>query len=290
MTKKDLLNLMIQYTEALTHNKPEEVPVSKNCKATYQGVQKPFGTGDVWGFPRRIPYRQTFVDPVTNTACFSGTVTNNVNFKMLTREQAAAAFGPQKWWIYFVRLQADESGKICEIEEIARPETSAGLSTVPAMMEKPYILETPLAEEDKSTREEMARIASLYWDGVQKLIPPELVPFHPDARRVEVGTLVSDEFDHYTSVRTQCSIPTFWWECIKRRNPVIDVNTGILISMTHMLAQDPCEPTGYVTDIFKIENGMIKYIYAFHDWQIEFVDWEGVGPQTTAELDAMMKK
>jgi hypothetical protein len=198
----------------------------------------------------------------------------------------AQLFGPQKWWIYFVRLQADASGRICEIEEIARPETAAGFSVVPARMEPPRILESPIAEEDKSTREEMLRIGSLYWDGVQKLIDPYLVPFHPDARRVEIGTPVSDEFDHPHSVRTACDIPTFWWKVIKRRYPVVDVNTGLLISMVHMLAQDPSEPTGYVTDIFKIENGMIKYIYAFHDWQIDFVDWEGVGPQTTAEMDA----
>ena len=76
-------------------------------------------------------------------------------------------------------------------------------------MEPPRILECPLAEEDKSSREEMIRIGSLYWDGVQKLIDPNLVPFHPDARRIEIGTPVSDEYVHPHSVRTACDIPTF---------------------------------------------------------------------------------
>ncbi|MDR0839369.1 MAG: hypothetical protein LBN99_06970 [Oscillospiraceae bacterium] len=286
MTKKELLTLVIKYTEALTHNAPGEVPVSAECRTTYEGALAPLGSGDIWGLPRRIPYRQTFVDPVTRTACFSGIVTNNIAASAVPDEIKPLVFRPQKWWMYFVRLQADETGKICEIEEIARQETAATMKVTPAMMEPPRILECPIAEEDRSTREEMIRIASLYWDGVQKLVDPNIVPFHPDAFRVEIGTKCADSYDDPNSVRTQYDIPNFYWEVIKRRYPIVDVNTGIVISMVHMLGRRPQEPTGYVTDIFKIENGMIKYVYAFHDWLIDFVDWEGIGPQTTAELDA----
>jgi hypothetical protein len=57
----------------------------------------------------------------------------------------------------------------------------------------------------------------------------------------------------------------------------------MVISTTHMVNCPPSEPPGYVTDIFKIEYGLIKYIYAFHDWHIDYVDWEDVGPQPAAE-------
>ena len=285
MTKKELLTLVIKYTEALTHNKPEDVPVSPDCRTTYEGVLAPLGSGEIWGLPRRIPYRQTFVDPVTKTACFSGVVTNHINSRVVSEDIKPLLFQPQKWWLYFVRLKADDSGAICEIEEIAKPETAATISVTPSQMEPPRILECPIAEEDRSSREEMIRIASLYWDGVQKLIDPNIVPFHPDAFRVEIGEICADSFDWPASVRTQYDIPNFYWKVIKRRYPVVDVNTGIVISMVHMLGRTPAEPTGYVTDIFKIENGMIKYVYAFHDWLIDFVDWEGEGPQTTADME-----
>ncbi|MCL2227306.1 MAG: hypothetical protein FWB97_06730 [Oscillospiraceae bacterium] len=282
MTKKDLLNLVIKFTEALAHNNPSNVPMNASCKATYQGIVTPLGEGAIWGSPRRIPYRQTFVDPITKTAIFSGVVTNHISSRALPPEMVPLAWTKQRWWIYLVRIKADDSGAICEIEEIAREDTAAAMTVSPSQMEPPRILECPIAQEDRSTREEMIRIASLYWDGAHKLVDPAQVPFHPDAFRVEIGVRFSDSFDMPYSVRTQNDIPELQWDVVKRRFPVVDVSTGIVISMVHMLGN----PTGYVTDIFKIECGMIKYVYAFHDWYIDQIDWEGEGPQSTAELDA----
>jgi hypothetical protein len=131
----------------------------------------------------------------------------------------------------------------------------------------------------------MIKIASQYWDGVHKLIDPDIVPMHPDVRLYEVGEPFTDVFHRPNSMKTNYVTPKFVWHCIKRRFPVVDETTGICISTNHMIAQEPNSPTGYVTDIFKIEYGLIKYIYAFHDHDIEFVDWEGVGPQTSAECD-----
>ena len=286
MQKKDLLILMANYLEALIHDDPGRVPVAQNCKATYQGAQAALGSGEIWGEPRRIPYRQTFVDSVTNTVCFSGVVTNNVGMQTVQLKHPENHVGtPQRWWIYFARLTADEKGKICEIEEIARRETGAGLDVRPEHMTPPRILETPIPEEARSTRKEMIKIASQYWDGVNKLIDPDIVPMHPDARLYEVGTPVTDEMYHPNSMKTNYITPRFKWDCIKRRFPVVDEVTGICISTNHMIAQEVTSPTGYVTDIFKIEYGLIKYIFAFHDHRIDFVDWEGVGPQTSAECD-----
>ena len=285
MQVKELLVLMAEFLEALVHNDPKRLPVASNCKATYQGVQAPLGSGDIWGLPRRIPYRQTFADDVTNTVCFSGVVTNNISGRLYDGNLPKGNNGPQKWWIYYVRIAANDEGKICEIEEIARQETGAGLDVRPEHMQPPRILETPIPESARSTRKEMIKIASLYWDGVHKLVDPNIVPIHPDARRFEVGTPVTDEMYHPNSMKTDYITPRFIWHCIKRRYPVVDEVTGLCISMSHLIAQEPSMPTGYVTDLFKIENGLIKYIYAFHDWEIDFVDWEGVGPQTAAECD-----
>ena len=286
MLKRDLLIIMANFLEALVHNDAGKVKTAKNCKATYQGAQAPLGSGEIWGLPRRIPYRQTFVDDVTKTVCFSGVVTNNISMRAVEVQSLPMGnHGPQKWWIYFVRLTVDDEGAVCEIEEIARKETSAGFEIRPSDMQPPRILESPIPEDARSSRKEMIKIASQYWDGVNKLIDPDIVPMHPDARLFEVGTPVTDEMYHPNSMKTNYITPKFKWECIKRRFPVIDEVTGICISTNHMIAQEPSSPTGYVTDIFKIEYGLIKYIYAFHDHDITFVDWEGVGPQTSAECE-----
>ena len=290
MTKRELLMQMSNFLEALIHDDPKRVPIAEVFKATYQGVQAPLGSGDIWGTPRRIPYRQTFVDDVTQTVCFSGVVTNNVIrqlWEMTDTEDVVDSPDRwmQKWWIYWVRLTVNEDGKICEIEEIARRETGSGMDVRPEHMVPPRILETPLPEDARTSRKEMIKIASQYWDGVNKLIDPDIVPMHPDARLYEVGTPVTDEMARPNSMKTNYITPRFKWDCIKRRFPVVDEVTGICISTNHMIAQEVSSPTGYVTDIFKIEYGLIKYIYAFHDHGITFVDWDGIGPQTSAECD-----
>ena len=294
MSKKELLVLMANFLEALIHNDPGRVKTAATCKATYEGAQQPLGSGDIWGLPRRIPYRQTFVDDVTKTVCFSGVVTNNVGMRGAGME--VDVVDPEKiidsperwmqrWWIYFARLTVNDAGQIIEIEEIARKETGSGLDVRPEHMEPPRILETPIPEDARSTRKEMIKIASQYWDGVNKLIDPDIVPIHPDARLVEVGTPVTDTMSHPSSMKTNYITPRFKWTCIKRRFPIVDEVTGICVSTNHMIAENIMSPTGYVTDIFKIEYGLIKYIYAFHDHGISFVDWEGVGPQTSAECE-----
>jgi len=286
MNKRDLLVTMANFLEALVHNKPEKVQMAPNCKSTYQGAQAALGSGDIWGLPRRIPYRQTFADDITNSVCFSGVVTNNVNSRAVDVQVLPMGnHGVQKWWIYFVRLTVNDEGKVCEIEEIARKETGAHCDVLPSQMQPPRVLEAALPESARISRNEMIKVASQYWDGVHKLIDPDIVPIHPDARLYEVGTPFTDEMHRPNSMKTNYITPKFIWHCIKRRFPVVDVETGVCISTNHMIAQEPSSPTGYVTDIFKIEYGLIKYIYAFHDHDITFVDWEGVGPQTSAECE-----
>ena len=285
MRKRELFVTMANFLEALVHNDPARVSVALDCKATYQGTKTPLGGGEIWGIPRRIPYRQTFADEVTNTVCFSGVVTNNISVRAYDSPLPMGNHGPQKWWIYFARLTVNDEGKVCEIEEIARKETGAGMGIRPVDMTPPRVLEAPIPEDARSTRKEMIKIASQYWDGVNKLIDPDVVPMHPDARLFEVGTPMTDEMHSPNSMKTNYITPRFKWECIKRRFPVVDEVTGICISTNHMIAQEPSSPTGYVTDIFKIEYGLIKYIYAFHDHDIDFVDWDGVGPQSSSECD-----
>ena len=62
-------------TEALTDNNVSRLAVSSGLRVTNNGSVTTLGKGDVWGPARRLPYRQTFVDPVTGAAVFYGVVT-----------------------------------------------------------------------------------------------------------------------------------------------------------------------------------------------------------------------
>jgi len=73
--RRCLLQVLFEYTEALTDNNVSRLAVSSGLRVTNNGSVTTLGKGDVWGPARRLPYRQTFVDPVTGAAVFYGVVT-----------------------------------------------------------------------------------------------------------------------------------------------------------------------------------------------------------------------
>jgi hypothetical protein len=279
-TKSELYDLTLDFTECLIDNKPGSVKRAPDCKCTYNGKQAPLGSGDIWGLPRRIPFRQTFVDPETGNICFFGILTNMIHYGLKAMGEYSNGDQIQQWWIYMLRLKAGENGFV-EIEEISRHETPAVFGVLPQDIKPDRLFETPLADDEKCSREEMINIAAKYWDANQHTIPVENVPIHPDARRMEIGTYVTDEMNFPASLKKSFEMPEFFWQVVKRRYPVVDVDRGLVISIVSMLSKhDKYDmPSGYVTDLFKIQSGRIKHVFAFHCHQIEYVDWEGEGPQ-----------
>ena len=83
--RRCLLQVMFEYTEAITDNDISKLALSPKVRATDNGTETPLGKGEVWGPARRLPYRQVFVDPLTGAAVFYGVVT------MSTRPPQAGA-------------------------------------------------------------------------------------------------------------------------------------------------------------------------------------------------------
>ena len=67
-----LLQFLTDYTEALTDNDLSRLAISRDVKATANGIATPPGKGEVWGQAKRIAYRQAFVDPRTGAAVCEG--------------------------------------------------------------------------------------------------------------------------------------------------------------------------------------------------------------------------
>jgi hypothetical protein len=144
--RRCLLQVMFEYTEAITDNDLSKVPLSPKVRATNNGTETPLGKGDIWGPARRLPYRQVFVDPVTGAAIFYGVVT------MSTRppQPGGPALETPRWWYYVARLKV-EARRITEVEEIAYEPPANGFGATPSSMTLPdRIFDTVLLESERS--------------------------------------------------------------------------------------------------------------------------------------------
>src|ERR1700761_1955029 len=94
--RRCLLHTLTEYTEAVTDNDASRLPLAPTVRATFNGVEGPFGKGEVWGAGRRLPYRQAFVDPATGSAVFYGIVST------------ATRTDKGRWWFYVSRLKVKD--------------------------------------------------------------------------------------------------------------------------------------------------------------------------------------
>ena len=102
--RRCLLQVMFEYTEAITDNDISKLPLSPKARATNNGTDTALGKGDIWGPARRLPYRQVFVDPVTGAAIFYGVVT------MSTRPPQSGCPGPRSPAVVVLRRAAEGRG------------------------------------------------------------------------------------------------------------------------------------------------------------------------------------
>jgi len=257
-TEKSLLKFALEYLEAITNNDIERLLLSPDLKVTYNGIKTTLAGSPVWGAPRRIPFRQTFADPETGSVVFFGVITNTT-----TRHAGFAA----KWWLCAIRLKIDNN-EIVEIEEIATDSIFAHFEKNFWELRPNLAFNYPLAERARSTREEMVEIVECYWRAVEGNIDSYDIPFHPDAVRSECGTITTDAKNFPNSARgdfTKVTNDGWRWDVVNRRYPVIDTDRGIVISFVDLITTGQTNPDFLpciVAEIFKIENGLLKDIFA----------------------------
>ncbi|MGB6451179.1 MAG: hypothetical protein WBE92_10545 [Steroidobacteraceae bacterium] len=270
-----LLAILWDYTEALTDNKPSEVPAAADVRVTSNGRQVELGRGDVWGSPRRIPYRQALVDPTTGAAIFYGVVTNAI------RSRGAAASTAQstdRWWFYVVRLKVERQ-RISEIEEVAYEGSSMG-ANAKALSLPDRVFDTMLPPDEQSSRRELIRIANEYFDAVSGKLDYRKVPWHPECERIELGVFTVNAVSSPGSCGGEFQNPAVRWNVVNRRFYVADVGRGIVLAVANFTTPPdlPHNNGSVVFELFKIQDGFIRQIQAFFRGNGQLHSGWGSGP------------
>lgn len=266
--RKELAMIMERYLECLVEKAPERVPVSEDCRATYNGEVCSVGDNRLWHNTLVIQKRQTFLDPETGGVVFVGVGSNEVR-----ERQEFFPIEEHLDYICFafsIRLKVSD-GEITEIEELAKTGRSRYFFCQPEDIQLPDLMfETMVPEEERSTREELIEQANLYWRGSFGQEGPDIMHIHPDCQRIENGYQTTN---HSNSFRgdfkwnkafqegsgMQVSIPEKYISY-----PVIDPARGIVISYASMFVTvgDAAYDNFRITEVFLVRDGCIKRILA----------------------------
>ncbi len=246
-----LLHVLTDYTEAITDNDVSRLKVASTVRATTNGIATPLGKGEVWGKISRIVYRQAFVDPITGAAVFYGTMTNGP-----TRD-------PEKWWFYVVRLKVVDK-QITEVEEISYDGMLRG--TPAASLELPdRIWDTVLPESERVSREQLFKLADLYFSAVSHEVDYHDVPWHPECQRRELGVFTVNSELQAGSCGGEFKNPRIKWPVKERRFYIADVERGIVLALGNFTAPPdfPNNNPSTAMEVFKVQDGMLRHIEAF---------------------------
>ncbi len=284
-----LLGILWDYTEALTDDKPSEVPAAPSVRVTSNGRVVELGRGEVWGSPRRIPYRQALVDPTTGAAIFYGVVTNAIRPRRPApaipgaRTEPAgraepAPRGADTWWFYVLRLKV-ESRRISEVEEISYDGSSMG-ANARALSLPDRLFDAPLPRDEQSSREQLIRIANEYFDAVSGKLDYRKVPWHPECQRIELGVFTVNAATLPGSCGGEFQNPAVRWNVVNRRFYVADVQRGLVLAIANFTTPPdlPHNNGSVVFELFKIQDGLIRQIQAFFRGNGQLHSGWGSGP------------
>lgn len=246
-----LLSILTDFTEALTDNDLSRLKLADNLRATTNGVVTPLGKGEVWGQIKRIAYRQAFVDPKTGAAVFYGTLTNTP-----TRNA-------HKWWYYVVRLKVVD-GRITEVQEI---DYDGVMADKPAstLHLADRIWDTVLPPDERVSRARLFELANLYFDAVSHKVDYHAVPWHPECQRIELGTFTVNAAIQPGSCGGEFKNPKMKWNVVNRHSIIADEARGIVVASGNFTTppEFPDNNGSVVIEVFKVQDGMIRYIEAF---------------------------
>ncbi|MEO7018471.1 MAG: hypothetical protein ABI130_00285 [Leifsonia sp.] len=268
-TRRELLIIAERYLDVLIRGGIDSLPLAASLRSTSNGRVTQLGSGEVWGRATRIPARQTFVDPETGGIAFFGVLTNATS---------AHASLVRRTWFYSVRL-AVRDGQIREVEEISFEGTWAHYSADPGSVEMDPRFEAVLPLEELSSREELERIVEVYCAAVARTGSGEAVAFHPDARRTELGQPTTDDWNFPHSARGDFSDEGWRWQVSNLRSPVVDVARGVIVSIFALQLDEESNPLfspTLVMEAFKIENGLIRRMFAVYHAGTGDDGWAGI--------------
>ncbi len=257
-----------QYLAAMVAHKPESVPLAKTARYTENGQALKLGDG-MWGPAIALgSYKVYFADL---TAGQVGA------FVTLEENGHPAILG--------IRLKI-ESRQISEMEAIVIRSTAGGFARPQDLKDKPVFTEVvPPAE--RRPRDEMARIANSYFEGLDKATGA-LTPFEPGCQRIENGVIsanapggTNEIFKMDCGTQFATGFSKIITEIRGRRFPIVDEERGLVYALItfdhngrnkttvwadgkeHPVNSPFDEPFSFqIGELFKIRNGKIVRVEA----------------------------
>ena len=269
-----LENYIDRYLDAMKDNNPSLDLFTRDCKFTENGAQLPLGGEGLWySMTGRANYKFYIPDIETRQIAYIGTV----------KEAGGPARNgqPAKETISAVsiRLKIDDNGKICEAEQLVmRPELNlfaaeetegAEAAGPPKMLPTgeaidkmgaphPVYMEA-IPEKERMSREELVKVANYYFEGGQRIDGKVYYPFTDDCERFENGiqTTQTNCKEQFESGQLKDIISRIR----DRRFVAVDRERGIVFAFC-FFDHVKINWTWEVSELFKIENGLIRRIEA----------------------------
>jgi hypothetical protein len=220
-----LTNFVDQYLKALVAHEPSQIPAADHVKFTENTI--PLKLGDaLWGTMSGMgTYKLYFADPHAGQAGFEGTI----------RENGTPA-------ILLLRLKV-VNHKITEVETLVHRNADDAKALEKLGHPNPVWLQ-PLKPSQKMSRQEMLKIANLYFEGILHS-SGDMVPFDPRCNRILDGYQDTNNptakgwFDMGSfkpdAMGIQENMNTGIWSYIKsihpRRYLVVDEKMGIVFGV-----------------------------------------------------------
>lgn len=221
MTRGELLDLLERSCQSLQANDAGELPLAPEARFTENNVEFPFGDG-VWktltGMGDPV---WSLADPVNGQAARFGVVDES---------------GERS--LYVMRLAADASGRITEMEILVSRPSDSGFPFVTTELGDWPAMTGEVLSEERVDRAEMIRLADGYFDTLQQNNGTIHTRFHADCNRRENGV--------YTTNSTRADFPSItqlgceeqfalghyrfdnWIRA--RRYPLVDEEAGVVLS------------------------------------------------------------
>lgn len=258
-TRRELFRLVDTYLEALVRRDPSGLPFTTDFRITENGEPLSPGEG-LWSSARGIRFRKTYVDALSQQACFFGTV--------LETDESPV--------IFVLRIKAKQ-------EQIAEAETLVARKGChplffPDDINDRAVLDSTVPEAERSPRERMIEIADSYFEAIERS-DASIVPLHPDCNRRENGFLTTNNPPRLP-FSTASGIPRLSYieQVSQRRYPVVDEARGIVVGIVRFDIPGEADTAEgspldqslrnrprslFLYELFKIEDGLIRDIEAF---------------------------
>jgi hypothetical protein len=271
------------YLDALVAHDPSLLSLTLDVKLTENGQQLEIGDGLWRSMVGKGSYRLLVADVPAGQVAFIGTIREESN----TAEEGSPS-------VLALRLKI-ENRQIAEIETFVVTNQMAARNLERRGGPPPVLLET-VPESRRMSREDLIRVANMYFSGMQQNDGKGEYPFADDCNRIDNGRQTTNVATTPGETRPDPSTARNYssqWSCREqfesgllhfvtrirdRRFVAVDVERGLVFSFVFFdhsggdtrtfqtpngrtMTAGPVDPwTWEIAEMFKVENGLIRQI------------------------------